>query len=58
MKRINKFHDSFMLISFGRYHSLNKINNSIKLKKFNFEICLDKEKLIYNKFAKQYILKN
>lgn len=53
-----KSNDNFMLISFGRDHSLNEINNFIKLKKFNFEICPDKGKLIYNQFATQYIPRN
>lgn len=53
-----KSNNNFKLISFGRDHSLNEINNFIKLKNFNFEICPDKGKLIYNQFATQYIPRN
>nr|WP_315197258.1 TlpA disulfide reductase family protein [uncultured Flavobacterium sp.] len=53
-----KSNDNFKLISFGRDHSLKEVNDFIKMKSFDFEICPDKGKLIYNQFATQYIPRN
>ena|SRR6478609_1655883 len=53
-----KSNDNFKLISFGRDHSLKEVNDFIKTKNFDFEICPDKGKIIYNLFATQYIPRN
>jgi len=53
-----KDNSDFKLISFGRDHSLAEVNEFVKKNRFEFAICPDKGKLIYNKFATQYIPRN
>jgi peroxiredoxin len=53
----NKLKDNpnFVLISLGRDHSQEEINEFIARKKFTFPIYADKDKVVYNLFATQYI---
>lgn len=53
-----KNNPDFKLISFGRDHDLAEMKEFAKKKGFGFPICPDKGKLIYNKFATQYIPRN
>lgn len=56
----NKLKDNsnFIILSFGRDHSQEEINNFIAKKKFTFPIFADKGKLVYNLFATKYIPRN
>ncbi|WP_281226327.1 TlpA family protein disulfide reductase [Flavobacterium aquiphilum] len=53
-----KDNPNFKLISFGRDHDLAEMKDFVKKKGFGFPISPDKGKLIYNKFATQYIPRN
>jgi peroxiredoxin len=53
-----KDNSNFTVLSFGRDHSQEEINDFIKKKKFKFPIYADKGKLIYNLFATKFIPRN
>ena len=53
-----KDNSNFTVLSFGRDHSQEEINNFIQKKKFTFPIYADKGKLIYNLFATKFIPRN
>ena len=53
-----KDNPNFVLLSFGRDHSQEEINQFIAKKKYSFPIYADKGKTVYNHFASKYIPRN
>ncbi|MCW3787443.1 TlpA family protein disulfide reductase [Plebeiibacterium sediminum] len=55
----NKYHsDQFMVIAFGRNHSMDEIKKFNEAKGFSFLLAPDPDRNIYSKFFEQYIPRN